>query len=216
MSETITRTQQFFHTYARDFNAIYSTRNGLLSNLVNRTLRRSMRLRYLKTLEGCQPIAGRTVLDIGCGPGHYGIALARSGAREVVGIDFASSMIELARRQAEASRVAGCCHFVTGDFNQFTPEEPPDYVIVMGVMDYVADPGQLIDRVVSMARRKAFFSFPVAGGVLAWQRRVRYRSRCPLYFYTRRDLQKLFAATSATSVQIEPIARDFFVTAIKG
>jgi 2-polyprenyl-3-methyl-5-hydroxy-6-metoxy-1,4-benzoquinol methylase len=216
MSETITTTQQFFHSYAGDFNAIYSTRNGVLSNLVNRTFRRSMRLRYLKTLEGCQPIAGRTVLDIGYGPGHYGIALARGGARQVTGVDFASGMIEIARRHAQAARVDGCCRFLTGDFNRYTPEEPPDYVVVMGVMDYVAEPQPLIGRVVSMARRKAFFSFPVAGGVLAWQRRMRYRSRCPLYFYTRESVQALFAGIPGASARIEPIARDFFVTVTRG
>ena len=215
MSETITQTQQFFHGYAGDFNAIYSTRNGVVSNLVNRTLRRSMRLRYIKTLEGCQPVAGRTVLDIGCGPGHYGIALARAGARHVVGIDFAEGMIAIARRQAEIGRVAGCCEFLTGDFNQYTPEEPPDFVVVMGVMDYVAEPQALIDRVVGMARRKAFFSFPVAGGVLAWQRQLRYRSRCPLYFYTRERVQALFAGKTDASARVEPIARDFFVTVSK-
>ena len=216
MSETITQTQNFFHGYAGNFNAIYSTGNGLLANLVNRTLRRSMRLRFLKTMEGCQPIAGRTVLDIGCGPGHYGIALAKSGTREVIGIDFAEAMIELARRQAQVQRVANCCHFQTGDFNQYTPEEQPDYIVVMGVMDYVAEPQALVQRVASMARRKAFFSFPVAGGLLAWQRQLRYRSRCPLYFYSRNDVQRLFAPIPGVSTRIEPIARDFFVTVSKG
>lgn len=215
MSETITQTQQFFHGYAGDFNALYSTRNGLLSNLVNRTLRRSMRLRYLRTLEGCRPVAGRTVLDIGCGPGHYGIALARAGARQVVGIDFASGMIDLARRHARAAGVDACCNYLTGDFNQYTPEEPPDYVVVMGVMDYVAEPRPLVERVVSMARRKAFFSLPVAGGVLAWQRRLRYRSRCPLYLYTRPDVEALFARIDGAAARVEPIARDFFVTVTK-
>ncbi len=215
MSETITQTQQFFHGYAGDFNALYSTRNGLLSNLVNRTLRRSMRLRYLRTLEGCRPVAGRTVLDIGCGPGHYGIALARAGARQVVGIDFASGMIDLARRHARAAGVDACCNYLTGDFNQYTPEEPPDYVVVMGVMDYVAEPRPLVERVVSMARRKAFFSLPIAGGVLAWQRRLRYRSRCPLYLYTRPDVEALFARIDGATARVEPIARDFFVTVTK-
>jgi SAM-dependent methyltransferase len=215
MSETITQTQEFFHGYAGNFNAVYSTGNGLLANLVNRTLRRSMRLRYLKTLEGCQPIAGRTVLDIGCGPGHYGIALARGGARQVVGVDFASGMIDLARAQAKAQGVAGCCSLIAGDFNEYTPDEPPDYIVVMGVMDYVAQPKPLVERLVSMARRRAFFSFPAAGGVLAWQRRLRYRSRCPLYFYSLPDVQRLFAPIPDTATRVEPIARDFFVTVEK-
>jgi 2-polyprenyl-3-methyl-5-hydroxy-6-metoxy-1,4-benzoquinol methylase len=215
MSESGAQTQSFFHTYAGGFNAIYSTQNGLLANLVNRTLRRSMRLRYLKTLEGCSPVAGRTVLDIGCGPGHYGIALAKNGAREVIGVDFAEGMIELARAQAELQGVGESCHFLTGDFNKYTPVEPPDYIVVMGVMDYVAEAQPLVDRIVSMARCKAFFSFPCSGGVLAWQRRIRYRSRCPLYLYSLSDLQRLFARPVGASARIERIARDFFVTVAK-
>ena len=87
-------------------------------------------------------------------------------------------MIQLARRQAEAEGVGGRCRFLVGDFQEYTPAEAPDYVVVMGVMDYVADPVPLVERVVSMAGRKAFFSFPAAGGFLAWQRQLRYRSRC--------------------------------------
>lgn len=215
MSETNAQTQEFFHAYAGDFNAIYSSRNGLLRNLINRTLRKSMQLRYSRTLEGSVPVTGRTVLDVGCGPGHYGIALARRGASRVVGIDFAEGMIELARQQAKLAGVGEGCHFMAGDFNTFEAPEPFDFVVVMGFMDYVRDPAALIQRVVGMTRRKAFFSFPAAGGILAWQRQVRYRRRCPLYLYHRRDLEKLFAGLKGVEVQIDPIARDFFVTVSK-
>jgi ubiquinone/menaquinone biosynthesis C-methylase UbiE len=215
MSEANVQTQEFFHGYAGDFNAIYSNRNGLFTSLVNRTLRKSMRLRYVKTLEGCKPIAGKTVLDVGCGPGHYGIALARNGAAHVTGIDFAEGMIQLARGQAQTAGVAARCEFLVGDFQTFQPADPFDYVVVMGVMDYVAQPRVLVDHVVSVMRRRAFFSFPVGGGLLAWQRRLRYRSRCPVYFYTRQDVQKVFAGIPGVTVQIDPIARDFFVTLTK-
>jgi 2-polyprenyl-3-methyl-5-hydroxy-6-metoxy-1,4-benzoquinol methylase len=212
MSEVNTQTQDFFHAYAGDFNAIYSNRNGIFTNIINRTLRKSMQLRYLKSLEGCSPIAGRTVLDVGCGPGHYGIALARRGAAHVTGIDFAEGMIELARGQAKSAGVAGCCEFLAGDFQKFSPQEAFDYVVVMGFMDYVAEPEALVRRVLSFTRGKAFFSFPMGGGFLAWQRQVRYRRRCPLYLYSREDLQRLFAKFEGVAVDIQPIARDFFVT----
>jgi 2-polyprenyl-3-methyl-5-hydroxy-6-metoxy-1,4-benzoquinol methylase len=215
MSEVNTQTQDFFHAYAGDFNAIYSNRNGVFTNIINRTLRKSMQLRYLKSLEACSPIAGRTVLDVGCGPGHYGIALARRGATHVTGIDFAEGMIELARRQAKSAGVAGCCEFLAGDFQQFKPREAFDYVVVMGFMDYVAEPEALVRRVLSLARGKALFSFPMSGGFLAWQRQLRYRRRCPLYLYSREDLQRLFAKFEGVTVDIQPIARDFFVTVDK-
>ena len=215
MSNTSAQTQEFFHSYAGDFNAIYSSRNGVIANLINRTLRRSMRLRYIKTLEGCTPVAGRSVLDVGCGPGHYGIALARQGAARVTGIDFAEGMIELARRQAQATGVAGRCDFRIGDFQQYRPAKPFDYVVVMGVMDYVRDPVPLVKHVVSLTGRRAFFSFPVGGGLLAWQRKLRYRSRCPLFFYSRADVEKVFAGIDGIAVRVDRIARDFFVTVEK-
>src|ERR1039458_365723 len=74
------RTQVFFHRYANDFDAIYSNRGGLLNGILNGMFRKSMKLRYLKTIEGCQPIQGKTALDVGCGPGHYAITLAQRGA----------------------------------------------------------------------------------------------------------------------------------------
>lgn len=56
---------------------------------------------------------GSRVLDIGCGKGRHSLALARRGC-EVVGVDFVEKFIEEARRDAEASGVAGT-HFVHGD-----------------------------------------------------------------------------------------------------
>ena len=88
--------QVFFDGYARDFDAIYGTRRSI-TNILNPILRRSMRSRYDKTLLYSQPLTGKTALDIGCGPGHYSIALAGLGARKVLGIDFAQEMITLAR-----------------------------------------------------------------------------------------------------------------------
>jgi 2-polyprenyl-3-methyl-5-hydroxy-6-metoxy-1,4-benzoquinol methylase len=207
------RTQVFFHQYANDFDAIYSNRTGLVNGVLNNLFRKSMKLRYLKTLEGCQPIEGRTVLDVGCGPGHYAITLAQRGAARVLGIDFAEGMLNVAAGHAQSAGVEGRCEFRQADFLKFTSPEPFDYVILMGFMDYMPDPAKVVGHALSLTRSKAFFSFPVAGGVLAWQRKLRYRSRCELYMYTRDDIQKLFAPFNAARVSIEPIARDFFVTA---
>jgi 2-polyprenyl-3-methyl-5-hydroxy-6-metoxy-1,4-benzoquinol methylase len=207
----IDQTRQFFHEYASGFNSIYSNRNTLANRFVNRVFRKSMALRYRKTLEGCRPIEGKSVLDLGCGPGHYGIALARAGAAHVLGIDFADGMIELARRQAQATGVATRCTFIAQDFYAYQPETPFDYSIVMGVMDYVADPNVLIAKVLSMTRDRAFFSFPAASGLLAWQRKLRYRARCPLFLYTCVQVERLFQNIKGAQTQVEPMARDFFV-----
>ena len=182
-----------------------------MNRIINRAFRKSMEIRYRKTLEGCQPIDGKRALDVGCGPGHSGIALARAGAAEVVGIDFADAMIRLAREQAREAGVNPRCSFLTGDFTTYQPTAPFDYAIVMGVLDYVEDPKPLIQRVLSMTTGRAFFSLPVAGGLLGFQRKLRYRSRCPLFLYTRIQVEELFR--SAAGARVEQIARDFFVEA---
>ncbi|HXN48334.1 MAG TPA: class I SAM-dependent methyltransferase [Bryobacteraceae bacterium] len=209
------RTQGFFDEYAGHFDAIYGTGAGPLNGILNRLFRRSMKLRFIKTMEGCRPIEGKTVLDIGCGPGHYSISLARAGAARTVGLDFADGMLRLAADHARQGGVEGRCEFRNADFLQYTPSEPFDYVIVMGFMDYMSDPMAVIRKVLSLTRHRAFFSFPAAGGILAWQRRMRYRNRCDLFLYRRHDIQRLFAAFPEVHVDITPAARDYFVTAEK-
>jgi len=209
------RTQTFFHQYANDFDAIYGNQNGMVDSVINKLFRKSMRLRYEKSIEGCNPIEGRSVLDIGCGPGHYSISLARAGAARAVGLDFADGMLRLAADHARQAGVEDRCEFRNTDFLQYTPSEPFDYVIVMGFMDYMSDPMVVIRKVLSLTRHRAFFSFPAAGGILAWQRRMRYRKRCDLFLYRRDDIQRLFSTFPEVHVDIRPAARDFFVTAEK-
>ncbi|HYC14598.1 MAG TPA: methyltransferase domain-containing protein [Stellaceae bacterium] len=206
------RAATFFDAYAGDFNAIYGTANTLPNRVINRLFRQAMRLRYEKTLAGCEPIAGRTAIDVGCGPGHYAIALARAGASDVLGLDFASGMIDLARRNAATAGVEARCRWEYGDFLTHPISSTFDYAVVMGFMDYIADPARVVARVLQLTRRRAFFSFPVAGGVLAWQRKLRYRSRCDLFLYRKPQLEVLFEPFAPGRFKIEPIDRDYFVT----
>jgi 2-polyprenyl-3-methyl-5-hydroxy-6-metoxy-1,4-benzoquinol methylase len=209
---SLDRTQTFVHQYANDFDAIYGNQNGMIDSVINRFFRKSMRLRYEKSIEGCEPVQGKSVLDIGCGPGHYSITLAQRGAARVVGIDFAEGMLKLATEHARQVGVADRCHFQVADFYQYPPEEQFDYVIVMGFMDYMPDPEKVIAKVLSLTRNKAFFSFPVAGGILGWQRKLRYQKRCDLFLYTAEQLQRIFAKFPEATAKVESISRDYFVT----
>ena len=208
----ITSVSKFFGEYAGEFDGIYGTKRTLLNGMINKVFRKSMLLRFKKTLEGCQPIVGKTVVDIGCGPGHYAIALAKSGADKVVGIDFAESMLDLARKHALEAGVAHKCNWMNCDFIQYPVDQRFDYAIVMGVMDYIAQPRPLVEKILSVTARRAFFSFPLAGGLLGWQRQIRYRKRCPLFMYTLAQVESLFPAASRTRVSTQRIARDLLVS----
>ncbi|MCK7593815.1 bifunctional 2-polyprenyl-6-hydroxyphenol methylase/3-demethylubiquinol 3-O-methyltransferase UbiG [Pseudomarimonas salicorniae] len=98
------------------------------------------RLRYVA--ERCA-LRGRRVLDVGCGGGLLSEALAREGA-EVVGIDLAPELIEVARLHLLESGVQV-------DYRQITAEalaeqEPAsfDAITCMEMLEHVPDPGAVI------------------------------------------------------------------------
>jgi predicted nicotinamide N-methyase len=51
-------------------------------------------------------VAGKTVVDLGCGGGLAGIAAARSGARKVIANDIDPVALVMARRNAAANKVS--------------------------------------------------------------------------------------------------------------
>ena len=209
---SLDRTQAFFHQYANDFDAIYGNQNGPFNSVINHLFRKSMRLRFEKSIAGCNPIEGKSVLDVGCGPGHYAITLAQRGAARVVGIDFAEGMLQLATEHAKKVGVGDRCKFMVADFYSYPPQDIFDYVIVMGFMDYMPDAEKVVAKVLSLTKEKAFFSFPVAGGFLGWQRALRYKKRCDLFLYSEEQLKQIFSHFPEATATIEPAARDYFVT----
>jgi ubiquinone/menaquinone biosynthesis C-methylase UbiE len=205
-------TARFFDHYAGEFSAIYGTGTGAWQRFLNRHFRKTMVWRFQKTLDACQPTQGKSALDVGTGPGHYAIALAKKGISEVLGIDFAPGMIALAKAQAKELKLENICHFEVLDFLQLDETKQFDYVIVMGFMDYMQNPREIIDKACRLAKSKVLFSFPSAGGILAWQRQIRYKFRCPLFLYREKQLNEMFAKFPDWNYQIEFMDRDFFVT----
>jgi ubiquinone/menaquinone biosynthesis C-methylase UbiE len=207
---------EFFDSYSDRFNAIYGNKNSLINGPLNHFFRKSMRLRFEYTLHGCQPIEGKSVVDIGCGPGHYAVRLAKMGAQSTLGLDFAPGMIEIANENAARAALGNLCQFVQGEFLSYPFDRKFDYAVVMGFMDYVEQPEMVIKKVLAITKDKAFFSFPADGGILAWQRRQRYKNRCKLFLYTAEELKRMFAETECRRFEIQKISRDFFVTVSVG
>ncbi len=206
------QTADFFHSYAHDFDAIYGTKHTFLNKAINSLFRKSMRIRYERSIVGCDPIDGKSVLDVGCGPGHFAIALAKRGAARVLGLDFAEGMLDVAKRNAQSQGVADQCEWQFGDFNTYEFNETFDYTIVCGFMDYMEDPKSVIEKVLAHTNRRAFFSFPADSGILAWQRKRRYESKCPLYLYSESRIRELFSSVTENPFDVDPISRDYFVT----
>jgi hypothetical protein len=56
------------------------------------------------------------------------------------------------------------------------------------------DPRPVVERVLTVVRRRAFFSLLKARGPLAWQPQLRYRNRCDLFLYCEEQIQTLLMA----------------------
>lgn len=205
----------FFHDYAGDFAAIYSGGHSAWSRLINRRFRRSMLLRFQHSLKACEPVAGKSILDVGCGPGHYGVALAKAGASRVVGLDSAPSMIELAHLAAQRQGVSKQCEFVQVPWADYRSEQKFDHVICMGFLEYLDTPAPAVAKAIACTSVSAVFSLPDREGFLAWQRRLRYRFKTPLYMYSREEVAALFGGIPEVAhFTVERLERDYFVTAL--
>jgi len=92
--------KMFWDSYASDFDAIYGTKNTWINMTINKMFRNSMKIRFEKTML-IIPKEKISIIDIGCGPGHYCFSLAQNDQRDILGIDFSENMIELATNHAK-------------------------------------------------------------------------------------------------------------------
>jgi len=83
-------------------------------------------------------IAGKSVIDFGCGDGADAIEMAQKGARRVIGIDIREEILQAARQKAIAAGVADVCLFAT------STKELADVVVSVDAFEHFADPAQIL------------------------------------------------------------------------
>jgi SAM-dependent methyltransferase len=91
------------------------------------------------TLALLPAVAGKDVLDAGCGPGWYADWLARNGAH-VVAIDRSAHMVALA-----GERLRARCRVIQGnvsDLRNVVPDQAFDVILSSLVLHYLADLSQ--------------------------------------------------------------------------
>jgi cyclopropane fatty-acyl-phospholipid synthase-like methyltransferase len=196
----------FFNGFAETFDSIYDQKRNVFMRWVDCRFRSDMFIRYALTFEALGQLKGSTVLDVGCGSGPYIIEAFKRGACRVTGVDPAPNMLSLVRQRLQRNGVGGDrCELLEGIFPDVNVETH-DYVIVMGVMDYVADAQAFLNALRPLVTRLAVVSFPSEHWFRSPFRKLRYRlRRCPVYFYDDARIRRLGSAAGFTDIRIQKI-----------
>ena len=182
----------FFDRFAVTFDSFYDGKRNKIIQTIDKKFRNDMFERFRLTFNNLTDLSNRTVLDIGCGSGIYMFEALKRGVGHVTGVDPAPGMIDLAKNKlSSSSDFNGRYDLILGTFPQIELT-PHDYVIIMGVMDYIKDPLEFLNKLKGKFRVAALISFPSNHWLRAPIRKIRYNFRdCPVYFYDQESIRQL-------------------------
>lgn len=99
---------------------------------------------FLEEFAPYQEIEGRRVLDIGCGLGGKTVAMANSGAAEVVGIDTDPEKIHWGRILAAREGLDNAFFTVQSASCLAFPDQRFDLVLLTDVVEHLSDPAKAL------------------------------------------------------------------------
>jgi SAM-dependent methyltransferase len=202
------RVRNRFREKAREFDDLYEDERPL-----TRLLRPGLFRRRRLAAETVKAYTDPRVLDVGCGSGRIGEFVLDAGAARYVGIDFSEPMIEMAR--ARLDRFAPRVELILGDFLEASLEGPFDVVLALGLFDYLPDPHRFSRRMYELCAPGGTLvgSFPAWSWIKGPARKVRYEwiGDCPIFNYSRRELELMLGASGFEQVEILSPGRSGFL-----
>jgi len=118
-------------------------------------------LGFLEGFPQVSDVAGKAVLDIGCGPGGHTAALARAGA-VATGLDLDPEKLRWARSLQAGTRTAGA-RFVLGSAMSLPfPDHSFHLALLLEVIEHLEDPQAALREIrrVLLPDGQAFVTFP--------------------------------------------------------
>jgi SAM-dependent methyltransferase len=92
-------------------------------------------------------VAGKEILDFGCGVGYQTVALARMGAKHVIGLDSNRALLETGRELARYLHVTDKIEFV--DTFEHRLKGSSDLIISQNSMEHFPEPVQVLEQMKS-------------------------------------------------------------------
>ena len=214
MNNEIQAQRAFWNSEADAFQSIYTHRKSKFFNTLDQIFRKDMYERYQFTIANCEPIKGRTFLDVGCGNALYSLELARKGAAKVVGIDIAEVMIGLCKKQSNEQNLSNICTFIQTDLLEYNPDSKFDVSFGIGLFDYISNPLPVLKKMREVSTDKAIMAFPRLYTWRAPVRKVRLTMKgCDVYFYSAGRINKLMKEAGFSRHEITKVGKLFCVVA---
>jgi len=99
----------------------------------------SLHRRIELTIEILEPrVAGKNILELGCGTGRLAESLILAGALTYTGIDIAKTAVDIASRNAEDKGLSNVVHFEAGEVRTASRNDV-DIVFSLGLLDWLTD-----------------------------------------------------------------------------
>ncbi len=205
----------FFDGYAHDFSSIYkedTKKRSSFDKLMDKWFRFGIEERFNITIDNTKKDSIKSVLDIGCGPGHYVVKFLEQ-EKDITALDIAPAMLEITKQRVKAMGSKEV-DFVLEDYIEYKPNKKFDAACVMGFFDYVEDPVKVLKKLLNDVEKEIYISIPDNKGILSLQRRVRYKLRkCPLFLYSKKYLEQCLKDAGCFEIsEITDIDRGYFVT----
>jgi 2-polyprenyl-3-methyl-5-hydroxy-6-metoxy-1,4-benzoquinol methylase len=199
MSKPIHTAQQYWDVRSDLFANYYKK-----PSLFDKAFRKAVYVRTAVVLNTVKEFDQPTVLDIGSGPGVNSVTwLKNSNAKFLLGIDFAESMNEYARKHAQAEGVGDRCKFIAGDFMKHDFKgEKFTVSAACGVLDYVKESKEFMQKMDAVTSGAFVVSWPENGLRMALRR---YRYTTPVYHYDEAAIRKLHEGLNIKSLEIMPM-----------
>ena len=101
-----------------------------------------LRLDYINTTAS---LAGKNVLDVGCGGGILAESIAKTGAVNVLGIDMAEKSLKVAQHHADAQQLTNI-HYQCISVEDLAAQQPHtfDVITCMEMLEHVPDPDSVV------------------------------------------------------------------------
>jgi len=174
---------------AQNYEKWYNTPEGKYADKLEKDL-------FLKLVK---PKRGQSILDIGCGTGHFSFWFHSLGLN-AIGIDISPDMLRVARDMAKIRKTMDIKFIKEDAYNLPFLDDSFDLVVLITTLEFLSQPEKALSEAFRVCRGKIFLGVLSKWSLLSFKRKLKTLFRESVYrkarFYSLRELKKLIDSCS--------------------